>query len=38
MRLEIESETYLQAEFRTVVVNIPVSGRFDGHRTRQEKA
>ena len=38
MRLEIESETYLQAEFRTVVVNIPVSGRFDGHRTRQEKS
>ena len=38
MRLEIESETYLQAEFRTVVVNIPISGRFDGHRTRQEKS
>lgn len=38
MRSEIESETYFKTEFRTVVVDVPVSGRLNGYRTRQEKS
>ena len=37
MRLEIESETYFQTKFRTVVVNVPISSRLNGYRTRQEE-
>ena len=37
IRLEIESETYLQTEFRTVAIDVPVSCRFDGHRAGQEE-
>ena len=37
IRLEIEPETYFQTKFRTVVINVPVSGRLNGYRTCQEK-
>ena len=35
--LEVETESHFQPEFRTVFIYIPVHGRFDSYRTREEK-
>ena len=35
--LEVETESHFQSEFRTVFIYIPINGRFNGYRTRQEE-
>ena len=36
--LEVESEAYFYSELGTVVIDIPVSGRFDSHRAAKEES
>ena len=35
--LEVETESHFQSELRTVFIYIPINGRFNGYRTRQEE-
>lgn len=36
--LEVETESHFQPEFRTVFIYIPINGRLDSDRTRQEES
>lgn len=36
--LEVETESHFQTELRTVFIYIPINGRLDSDRTRQEES
>ena len=36
--LEVETESHFQPELRTVFIYIPINGRLDSDRTRQEES